>query len=245
MVKRFCTIGWALTGLIVAAMVIQRGVSLDDPEHAFGFACLHLLGPGLVGLMVACVLAANMSTCSNFMVNTGALFAKNIYGDCVRPGASDRELLYVGRISGLALTMLGVLFALNVESILSAFLFTETIPALLGVMFMGGFLWRRANRQGAAASILAGFGVYYAANFLMTCRTSQGQFEDLWPAIQHLWGCLWNGGLAEFLGSGQWLLVASWRGGPFGSRDVGRLRVFRCRESRHKARVAGIGRPIL
>jgi Na+/proline symporter len=216
LVKRFCTIGWALTGLIVAALVVKFGIRLHDPEQAFGYACLHLLGPGLVGLMVSCLLAANMSTCSNFMVNTGALFAKNIYGDCLRPGADDRELLRVGRISGLALTLLGVLFALNVESILGAFLFTETIPALLGIMFMGGFLWRRANRQGAAASIVAGFAVYYAANYLMTCRMPGGQPKDLWPAVQHFWGCCGSGGLGEFLGSGTLLLVAPWNGGTFG-----------------------------
>jgi Na+/proline symporter len=72
-VKRLCTIGWALVGLIVAAMVLKTGTSLPDPEEAFGFAALHLLGPGFVGLLVACVLAANMSTCSNFMVNTSAM----------------------------------------------------------------------------------------------------------------------------------------------------------------------------
>ena len=55
MVKRFCTIGWALTGLIVAAMVVQQRACLPDKEDAFGYACLHLLGPGWVGLMVACV----------------------------------------------------------------------------------------------------------------------------------------------------------------------------------------------
>ena len=107
MVKRFCTIGWAFTGLIVAAMVLERGDALADKENAFGYASLHLLAPGLTGLMVACVLAANMSTCSNFMVNSGALFTRNLYQEYLRPQATDREALLVGRISGLTLTMLG------------------------------------------------------------------------------------------------------------------------------------------
>ncbi len=107
MVKRFCTIGWAFTGLIVAAMVLERGDALADKENAFGYASLHLLAPGLTGLMVACVLAANMSTCSNFMVNSGALFTRNLYQEYLRPKATDREALLVGRISGLTLTMLG------------------------------------------------------------------------------------------------------------------------------------------
>jgi Na+/proline symporter len=216
MVKRFCTIGWALTGLIVAAFVIQEGITLHEPEAAFGYACLHFLGPGLVGLMVACVLAANMSTCSNFMVNTGALFTRNIYCACLRPAADDREILAVGRISGLALTLLGVWFALGVEHILSAFMFTETLPALLGIMFMGGFLWKRANRHGAAASIVVAFAVYYFLNFLMTCKMPDGPSDLLWPVFRQAVCCRQEGRLGEFLGSGQLLLFSTWRGGPFG-----------------------------
>jgi len=168
MVKRFCTLGWALTGLIVAAMIAQQGTALGDKENAFGYACLHLLGPGLVGLMVACVLAANMSTCSNFMVNGAALFTQNLYKTYFHRGATDRELLFVGRISGLALALLGVLFALGVQQVLDAFLFNETIPAFLGIMVMGGILWRRANRYGALAGTLSSIAVYYAINIRET-----------------------------------------------------------------------------
>ncbi|NUQ63351.1 MAG: sodium:solute symporter family protein [Pirellulales bacterium] len=159
-VKRACTIGWAFTGLIVATMVVQQGVTLKHREDAFGYACLHLLGPGFVGLMVACVLAANMSTCSNFLVNSAALFTQNIYKQYFRANAEDGELLLVGRLSALVLISVGVLFALVVEDVLHAFLFLETLPTFLGVMIMGGFLWRRANRQGAMAATIVSFAVY-------------------------------------------------------------------------------------
>ncbi len=163
-VKRFCTIGWAFTGLIVAAMLFRSNETLPDPEHAFGYACLHLLGPGLTGLLVACVLAANMSACSNFMVNIGALFTRNFYVRFFRPAASDKELLWVGRTSGLVLTLFGVGFALIIREVLQTFLFNETLPAFMGIMFMGGILWRRANRYGATTSIVTAFVVYYLVN---------------------------------------------------------------------------------
>jgi len=101
MTKRVCTIGWALTGLIAATLVFQRGAKLPDAEHAFGYASRELLGPGWVGLMVACVLAANMSACSNLMVNSGALFTRNIWLNYGNPAANDRQLLWAGRLSGL------------------------------------------------------------------------------------------------------------------------------------------------
>ncbi len=192
LVKRLCTMGWAFTGLIVAAMLVRNQVTLPDNERAFGYACLHLLGPGWTGLMVACVLAANMSTCSNFMVNTGALFTQNVYKQYVRPDASDRSLLAMGRLSGLGLTLLGVLFALTVDQVLHAFLFTETIAAFMGIMFLGGVLWKRANRWGALAATLVAFGVYYA---LMFQRTGELLLVYRWQPEPFAWAMLLGSGV--------------------------------------------------
>ena len=163
-VKRFITIGWALTGMIVAAVVLKKGITLPDPEFAFGYATRTLLGPGLVGLMIACILAANMSSCSNFMVNLGALFTKDLYVPYFKKSASDKEILRVGRLSGLILTLFGVLFALSIKNVLSAFLFIETIAAFMGIMVFSGFMWKRANRYGAIGSVLVSFMVYYLIN---------------------------------------------------------------------------------
>ncbi len=186
-VKRFCTIGWAFTGVIVAAMLYQRHETLPDPEQAFGYACLHLLGPGLIGLLVACVLAANMCACSNFMVNIGALFTRNFYVRFFRPQASDNELLWVGRASGLGLTLFGVGFALIIKEVLQTFLFNETLPAFMGIMFMGGILWRRANRYGAAASIVSSFVVYYLLNHH---RSGEWHLVYKWEAAPFGWAML-------------------------------------------------------
>jgi SSS family transporter len=192
LVKRFCTIGWALTGLIVAALVVQRGLKLERREDAFGYACRELLGSGLVGLMAACVLAANLSTCSNFMVNTGALFTRNVYQSYIRPNASDRQLLTVGRFSGLGLTVLGIVFALMVDQVLDAFLFTETISAFLGIMLLGGILWKRANRHGALAATLGAFVVYYGVNIY---QTGSLKLVYTWQAGPYAWASLAGSGL--------------------------------------------------
>ena len=166
LVKRLITIGWALTGLVVAALVLKMGVELPDPEMAFGYACSVLLVPGLVGLMLAAILAANMSSCSNFMVNTGALFTQNIYRKYINPEASDRSLLWMGRYSGLGLSIMAVIFALGVKNVLHGFLFVETLAAFMGIIFLGGIIWKRANRFGAAAAVVTSVLVYYVVNYL-------------------------------------------------------------------------------
>jgi len=169
-VKRICTVGWALVGLLVAALVLQpqHGFApLKDPEDAFGMACRHLLFPGGLGLMVASILAANMSTCSAFMVDSGALFTKNLYQRYFRREAPDRHYLWAGRISGLVLSSMGVLYALFlVERVLYSFLLTETMATYMGISIFGGILWRRANRWGAVASLIVplvvNFSIMYA-----------------------------------------------------------------------------------
>lgn len=180
MIKRVCTVGWALVGLIVAAMVAQGHASaaaLGDPENAFGFACRQLLFPGALGLMIASILAANMSTCSAFLVDSGALFTEGLYRRQIMPGREDRHYLWVGRASGFVITMLGVLYAMYlIESVLYTFLLTETLATFVGISVLGGILWPRANRWGALASLLASL----ATNFLLYFVT--GQRLDHWDA---------------------------------------------------------------
>jgi Na+/proline symporter len=123
------------------------------------------------------VLAANMSTCSAFLVDGGALFTAGLYRRRLAPGRPDAHYLWVGRASGLLITMLGVLYAMFlVESVLYTFLLTETLATFVGISVLGGILWPRANRWGALASIV----VALVGNFALHYIT--GQRLDHWDA---------------------------------------------------------------
>jgi len=179
-VKRVCTVGWAIVGLIVAAMIAQghgSAAMLGDPENAFGFACRQLLFPGALGLLIASILAASMSACSAYMVDAGALFTEGLYRRRLVPNRADRHYLWVGRVSGLAVTLLGVLYALFlIRSVLYTFLLTETLATFVGISVVGGIVWPRANRWGALASLVCAL----ATNFLLYDLT--GQRLDHWDA---------------------------------------------------------------
>jgi len=193
-IKRFCTIGWALVGLLVAVLLAQRGGSLADPEEAFGYATRSLLFPGSVGLMIACVLAANMSTCSAMTVDGGALFVKNLYQRYLVRERPDNHYLKAGRVAGILVTLLGVVFAYAVESVLEAFLFCETVAAFMGISLFGAVCWRRANRWGALASLLMSAAVFFAMSWVRfgaLLRWDAGNFAL----------CLAAGLMALFLGS--------------------------------------------
>jgi Na+/proline symporter len=105
----------------------------------------------------------------------------------MRPQAQDKELLLVGRLSGLALTLGGVGFALGVHTVLDAFMFNETLPAFLGIAVLGGFLWKRANRYGALAAVVISLATYYAINI---CQTGQWCLVYKWLPAPYGWAML-------------------------------------------------------
>ena len=93
-------------------------------------------------------------------------------------------LLWMGRYSGLGLSVLAVLFALSIKNVLHGFLFTETLAAFMGIMFLGGIIWKRANRYGAAAAVIISLTVYYIVNYLTT--------GDLLMRLQVDTGSFWH-----------------------------------------------------
>ena len=167
--KRFCTVGWAVVGLMVAVLVTQGSfgtTSLADPEDAFGFACRHLLFSGALGLLIASIMAANMSTCSAFMVDSGALFTQGFYRRHVFGRGADPHYLWVGRVSGLLIALVGVIYAIFlIDKVLYSFLLTETMATYMGISILAGIVWPRANRWGALASLVTSittnFALYY------------------------------------------------------------------------------------
>jgi hypothetical protein len=72
-------------------------------------------------------------------------------------------------------TLLGVVYALLlVQSVLYAFLLTETLATYMGISLLGGIVWRRANRWGAVASLLTALAVNFSAYWL------RGERPDHW-----------------------------------------------------------------
>ena len=151
-IKRFCAMGWVFTGLIVAAMVVQGKINpaeLDGHrERAFGIAIRDLLPVGMVGLMAASILASQMSSLSGQMVNASALASHNLFRGVVHPGATDKQVLIVGRLFGLVVVTLAVLLANHLETIAQGLVTMIQVQTLTGLLIWAGVLWRRANAPG-------------------------------------------------------------------------------------------------
>jgi SSS family solute:Na+ symporter len=126
-------------------------------------------------LLIASVLATNMAGCSAFMVNSGALFTKSLYARYLVKHKPDAHYLWVGRVSGLLITLASALYAVFlVERILYSFLLLETMATYMGVSLLAGICWKRATRWGAMASL----AVALVVNFSL--YAARGQRLDYW-----------------------------------------------------------------
>ncbi|MHC4942117.1 MAG: sodium:solute symporter family protein [Planctomycetota bacterium] len=160
LVKRVCTIAWVLTGLCAVGLYLGReGMEAD---HVFGLMARDLLpaiAPGLVGLFIASMLAAVMSSCDAFMITASALFTENIYRPHLAPGRSEKHYIGVGRIVAAVVVMGGIFFSTQFASVVDGLEIFWKVMAMMGIPFWAGLFWRRATGAGAWASTLAAFVV--------------------------------------------------------------------------------------
>jgi SSS family solute:Na+ symporter len=154
--KRFIMIFWALTGLLAIGLYAGR---LHDPDLIWGYMTMDLLFPGAIGLMMAGILSAQMSTLSGSGVSYSALFIHNLYLPFVKP-KTERHLITVGRIA-VGVTLLGgVGTALFIGNLLDLFKYFISLPAVFGAAIWLGFLWRRVTRAAVIAQVALCFVIY-------------------------------------------------------------------------------------
>lgn len=147
-----------LPGLIARAL--YPDVSGDD---AYPTLVVRLLPSGLTGLMVAALLAALMSSLSSTFNSSATLITFDFYKR-LRPEASERTLVRVGRMATAALVVLGILWVPFMRYISDQlFIYLQSVQAYISppiaAVFLLGVLWKRINGAGAFAALLTGLGL--------------------------------------------------------------------------------------
>ncbi len=151
-IKRFCAVLWGFFALCALAIFHDK---INDPDLMWGYASRELLGSagfGLLGLMVAGLLAALMSTVSTLMITGSSLLARNIYRPLV-PNRPEKHYVLVGRMLSVFVVVSGALIAAQFDSILQLLKFMWEINIMIAATWWLGMKWRRANRIGAWSSM--------------------------------------------------------------------------------------------
>jgi len=164
-------VAWAVAGLnfigpiIFFIPAILARVLLPDlanAKYAYAELAFTVLPTGLMGVMVAGMFSATISTMgSEFNVLAG-IITNDIYKRVFRPAASEKELLIVGRLATVVIGILIILMALVVASLKGINLFDVMIKAFGALLpatalpILAGLLWRRITARGALTGLIAG-----------------------------------------------------------------------------------------
>ncbi len=147
---------------LVAAVgnVLPEGQIQSDVAYSL---MLTKLPAGWIGLMVASLLAAYISTQST-LVNWGASYLVNdFYGRFVNPKASERSLVNMGRVSTVVLMAISGVLSLFMESAMGNFNLMLSIGAGTGLLFMVRWFWWRINAAAEVTAMVSSFcfSVYF------------------------------------------------------------------------------------
>ncbi len=138
-------------------------------NHDLGYpAMLTFIPAGLLGLVVASLIAAFMSTISTHL-NWGASYlVSDVYQRFINPDASEKTLVGLGRILTVVLMILASLFALVLDNALGAFQILLQIGAGTGLLFILRWFWWRINAASELAAMIVSFLVAIYFKFIHT-----------------------------------------------------------------------------
>src|SRR5216110_4059826 len=157
-----------LPGLIAFALFPDQ--VKEKPDYAYPTLVLNLLPTGLVGLVMAALLAAVMGAMSSVFNSASTLVTLDFYKK-LRPQASEKQLVNFGRVATAFMVLLGLLWVPFIHYISSQlYIYLQSVQAYISppiaACFVLGILWPRLNGAGAISSLLAGF-VLGATRFIL------------------------------------------------------------------------------
>lgn len=143
--------------ILVAVVALVVYPELEDRELGYPMLMLDFLPAGVLGLVVASLVAAFMSTVST-LINWSASYVTNdLYARFLRPQAGDRELVAAGRAASLLVTVLGAAAAFFADSVTSVFRLIIAIGTGPGLVLILRWYWWRINAWAELSAMLAGF----------------------------------------------------------------------------------------
>ena len=143
-----------LTDISSAFPLVDESIIGNDIAYP---AMLYLLPSGLLGLVLASLIAAFMSTISSHL-NWGASYISlDFYKRFINKKASEKQIVLVGRISTIFLMIIAGFFALNLSDALGAFQILLQIGAGTGSIFLLRWFWWRVNAYSEITGMAVSF----------------------------------------------------------------------------------------
>ena len=181
--SRYIGIAWTTIILIMASVVgiVGRqflGDSVSSSSTVFVTMVRNVFPAFIGGILISAIIAASMSTADSQLLAASSAFASDVYKTTIRKKASDKEIMWVGRIVVAVISLIAFGIAMlgsGEKPIVPAF---STIMSLVSAAWAGfgsafgpvillSLYWRRLNYKGAIAGIITGFVVDILWMFLL------------------------------------------------------------------------------
>lgn len=155
-------IGWALFKADPAHFMLEMDGNAIKGDTVFPMLVCSLLPVGLRGLIVACLLAALMSSLASLFNSSASLFTVDIYEKLV-PHKSEKHYMNVGRIATTVVVGLGMIWIPVMKLISNGGLYDylQSVQSYLApsitAVFLLGIFWKRMNGAASLAGLVIGF----------------------------------------------------------------------------------------
>jgi len=164
--KRVTTVLWGFTALLIVFLYAK---DITDPDKLWGLASFKLLGSinlGLVGLMIASLMAALMSTAATLMITTSGLLTNNVYKHYF-PGKSEKHYVAMARLLGGLVIIAAAIITLINDNLFQIMKLWWEFGVIFSAGFWMGILWRKTSRFSVKVSIISTFLVFYGIPILI------------------------------------------------------------------------------
>ncbi|MEP3073176.1 sodium/solute symporter [Maricaulis sp.] len=133
-------------------------VVLGDQETIFILLSQVIFHPYIAGFLLAAILAAIMSTISSQLLVSSSSLTEDFYKIFLRRGASQKELVLVGRLSVLAVSLVAIALAFDPDSNILNLVSNAWagFGAAFGPVVLISLFWRGMTKQGAIAGMVTG-----------------------------------------------------------------------------------------
>ena len=151
-------IGALATGLTGLAYATAEGLTVSDPETIFILLSDLLFDPLVTGFLLAAILAAIMSTISSQLLVASSSLTEDFYGLFLRRSAPQKELVLVGRLAVLAVSLVAIGLAYSPDSNVLGLVANAWagFGAAFGPLIILSLTWKRMTRNGALAGMVVG-----------------------------------------------------------------------------------------
>ncbi|CAK1745108.1 sodium:solute symporter family transporter [Vibrio crassostreae] len=177
-------------GVDLAAAYPEAGSKAAD--FAYLYFVQEYMPAGMVGLLIAAMFAATMSSMDSGLNRNSGIFVKNFYEPILRPKANEKELMVVSKLTSTFFGIAIILVALFINSLKGLSLFDTMmyVGALIGfpmtIPAFCGFFIRKTPDWAGWGTLVVGGVVSYFVGFVITADMIQN-----WFGLNELTGREW------------------------------------------------------